>query len=130
MKRKLLILFLLCWSALAGAQTQVTSIQGRVIDASTGEAIPFVQVTFVGSTIGTTTDMDGRFSLSNDAGYTHVSFRMMGYEPTERELTPGQRQRRVKVRLTPHIQTLDEVEVKASRSARRRYRRRCPPPGR
>lgn len=127
MERKLLILFLLCWSALAGAQTQVTSIQGRVIDASTGEAIPFVQVTFVGSTIGTTTDMDGRFTLSNDAGYTHVSFRMMGYEPTERELTPGQRQRRVKVRLTPHIQTLDEVEVKASRSARRRYRRRNNP---
>ncbi|OFY21317.1 MAG: hypothetical protein A2X02_05210 [Bacteroidetes bacterium GWF2_29_10] len=42
---------------------QTTKIIGRVIDSQTKEAIPFVSIIFKNSTIGTTSDFNGRFSF-------------------------------------------------------------------
>ncbi len=43
--------------------TDFTRIRGFVVDASTGQALPFVNLTFEGTTVGTTTDLNGRFLL-------------------------------------------------------------------
>ena len=60
------------------AQSATTGVQGKVVDAETGEGIPFVQIFFDGTQVSTESDMDGKFSISNEQGYTTVSFRMMG----------------------------------------------------
>ncbi len=65
--------------------------------------------------VGTETDMDGKFSLSNEQGYTTVSFRMMGYEPQKLKLERGKTKKRVTVKLVPKGQTLHTVEVTAEK---------------
>ncbi len=42
---------------------QSTRVKGRVTDRSTGEGIPFAGIYFMGSTVGTSSDMDGYYSL-------------------------------------------------------------------
>ena len=43
---------------------QATVVTGKVIDATDKETLPFVTVSFPGTTIGVTTDNDGKFTLS------------------------------------------------------------------
>ena len=108
------------------AQTK-TSVLGKVTDASTGEALPFVQVAFQGSTTGTVTDFDGRFSLADTLMQATLVFRMMGYEPLEMNVTPGRTTRGLKVRMVPQARNLQEVTISSSRNRRRRYSRKNNP---
>ena len=55
---------------------QTTGAQGVVKDAQTGETLPSVQVYFMGTTIGTITDLDGNYSIENThdvEGHLNVS---------------------------------------------------------
>ena len=54
-----LLMLVLCASSMA----QTTRITGTVSDAKSGEPLPFVNIAFVNSRIGTTSDIDGRFML-------------------------------------------------------------------
>ena len=108
------------------AQSPTTGLQGRVRDAVTNEPMPFVQIVFDGTTVGAETDMDGKFSISNDQGYTTVSFRMMGYEPQKMKLKRGQTQKRVTVKMVPRGTTLKEVEVTAKKSKTKYSRKHNP----
>ena len=74
--------FALASVVLAGAlAAQTTKVSGVVTDAATGEPLPFVNVAFVDSKIGTVTDFDGRYVL--DTYYATDSIRAMavGYAP-------------------------------------------------
>ena len=42
---------------------QKTAVSGKVTDAATGETLPFVNVVFVDTKSGTTTDLDGNYSI-------------------------------------------------------------------
>lgn len=106
---------------------ETTGIQGKVVDANTGEALPFVQVGFVGSTIGTTTDMDGKFRITNTAGYDSVRFQMMGYNPTGLRIKRGIVKKNVKISLSPRSNVMKTVEIKASKRKRAKYHRRNNP---
>lgn len=126
LKYKILIAVLLCLVPSLYAQEALTAVQGRIRDAETNEPIPFVQVVFDGTNIGTESDMDGRFSLSNDKGITKVNFRMMGYEPQVLVVEKGKTKKRVTVKMVPRGKTLNAVEVTAKMS-RKRYSRRNNP---
>ena len=56
-------LSLMLLGAVVCAAAQSTRIRGIVRDAETGEALPFVSVYFDGTTIGISSDLDGRYSL-------------------------------------------------------------------
>lgn len=124
--RKILILLLLLSPVAMVAQTVTTSVQGRVRDAETNEPIPFVQVVFEGSTVGTETDMDGRFSLSNDKGLTKLQFRMMGYEPQSYKTEKGKNKKRVTVKMVPRGRTLKAVEITAKKGGKKYSRKNNP----
>ena len=47
----------------AGAYSQ-TKISGKVVDPSIGEALIGASVVVEGTTVGTTTDIDGKFTFS------------------------------------------------------------------
>src|SRR5205809_948344 len=51
------------WPLLASAQQKIYTIKGRVTDKATGEGIPFVSIAPKGTTSGTMSDVDGRYSL-------------------------------------------------------------------
>lgn len=58
-----------------------THVSGRVFDGNTGMPVPFANVSFVGSTLGTMTDMDGWFALgAGETKVTRIAFSCLGYQ--------------------------------------------------
>lgn len=55
-------------------------IHGQVIDAETGQAIPGVNILLSGTTIGTVTDMDGKYQLQLTEDAQNLSFDARGYQ--------------------------------------------------
>lgn len=127
LKYKLLLLaLLLLGPVVAEAQQTTTAVQGRVRDAETNEPIPFVQIVFEGTTIGTETDMDGKFSISNTQGLTKLQFRMMGYEAQTFKAVQGKTKKRVTVKMVPRGKTLQAVEITAKKGGSRYSRKHNP----
>ena len=126
LKHKIILLFLFFLPLVAVSQNSVTSVQGRVRDAETNEPIPFVQVVFEGSTVGTETDMDGKFTLSNDKGLTKLQFRMMGYEPQTFRAEKGKNKKRVTIKMVPRGKTLSAVEITAKKGGKKYSRKNNP----
>ncbi len=109
---------------------QETSLSGIVVDADTGEKLPFVQIYFVNplnpdtltSQYGTTSAADGSFSLSNPVGYTTVHFQMVGYKTEKLTLRAGQQRRNLKMKLEPDVYGLQDIIV--TPNSGKRYRRK------
>ncbi|MCA6404531.1 MAG: carboxypeptidase-like regulatory domain-containing protein, partial [Cytophagales bacterium] len=53
--------FVFIFSICALGYSQETIITGKVTDAASGDPIPFVNVVFKGTSVGMTTDFDGKF---------------------------------------------------------------------
>ncbi|MCB0664822.1 MAG: SusC/RagA family TonB-linked outer membrane protein, partial [Saprospiraceae bacterium] len=87
------------------AQDQV--IHGIVKDALTGDPLIGVNVVIKGTTTGTTTDLDGSFSLNASPGATLV-FTYIGYRPQELSIDS---QQALEINLEQEITGLDEVVV-------------------
>ncbi len=89
------------------AFAQQKTIRGKVTDASNGEPLPGVTVVVVGTTIGTTTNFDGDYTLNVAAGQT-VSYSFIGYEPQQVVIAD---QPVIDVRLSLSVEALGEVLV-------------------
>jgi hypothetical protein len=95
---------------LAGQAT----VQGTVKDARTREALPFVNVLLEGTTIGGTTDLDGRFTITDvQPGLYNVVVSSVGYERlTVFEVQVGTaRPASLDIQLQPSATELKEVEI-------------------
>ncbi|MCH8317846.1 MAG: carboxypeptidase-like regulatory domain-containing protein [Bacteroidetes bacterium] len=57
----------------------VVVVRGRVTDAQTGDGLPFVNVYFKGTTIGTTTDFEGYYRLSTKKPTDSLVASYIGY---------------------------------------------------
>ena len=88
---------------------QQTVITGRVTD-SRGEALPGVNVLLKGTTTGTITDTQGRYSLSVPDLTGTLIFSFIGYTPLE---TPIAGRRSVDAQMTEETTALGEVVVTA-----------------
>ncbi len=104
----LCLAFLLFYVGVATAQ--VTTINGRVIAEEDGEPIVGATVQIDGTDLGTITNVDGNFHLSNvprDAKRLIVSF--IGMKTEEVAIAPN-----VTVRLKSEILALDEITVQVA----------------
>ena len=88
MKRIALILALLFSVLQLNAQT--TKVIGVVVDAETGEPVPFAGLYFKGTTIGLTADIEGRFTIeTRDPEAKILVCQLLGYETQEKEVKHG-----------------------------------------
>ena len=79
MQKLIFVSILLLVSGILDAQT---TIQGRVYDKNTGEALVGANVVIAGTTLGTITDMSGEFSLNvNKEMYSEIRISYVGYDP-------------------------------------------------
>lgn len=88
-RKTFLLSVLFLWGLSLSAQ--VTKVRGVVTDAATGAALPFVNVFFEGTTIGISTDLEGRYYLettSKEAKILQAS--MIGYTSFSVEVPYGQ----------------------------------------
>ena len=103
----LLLVFLLsCLWHQASAQDR--TISGRVTDRSTGQGLPGVTVLAKGTTIGTSTNADGAFSLGIPPTATTLAFSFIGYTSTERPVGNGTS---ITVALATDAKQLGEVVI-------------------
>ena len=88
MRKCAVIIAMLFACVLASAQT--TKVRGSVIDADTGEPIPFAGIYFKGTTIGLTADIDGRFTLeTRDPAAKVLVCQLLGYDTQETQIKHG-----------------------------------------
>ena len=107
MKHKLLLFLLVVLPLSLFAQTQ--NISGVVVD-DTDEPLVGVSVVLRGTSSGTITDIDGKYSLSIPSAAKNpvLVFSYVGYTSQELSVTDGSTK---KVVLSPDNKLLDEVVV-------------------
>jgi len=82
--------------------------------------MPFVTVSFQGSTIGAPTDSYGRFKISTtNLSYTSIKVSFVGYKVAIVPIVPGKEQI-INVKLVPDQAELAEVEIKAGKKPKYR----------
>lgn len=80
MKPIFIFLFSFVFSFAYSFDTDNGSVKGKVLDSKTGELLPGVVVFVEGTSIGTSTDMDGNFMLKNiPVGSHNITFKFIGY---------------------------------------------------
>lgn len=89
-------------------EQQQIRVSGTVTDASTGEAMPGVNVIVKGSTIGTVTDMNGKYSLNITDPDAVLVASFIGYTPVE---IPAAGKTIVDISLKSEALSLEEVVV-------------------
>ncbi len=106
---KRILFFLACafmTASMALAQKQVT---GTVVDSETGEPIPGATVKVQGTTQGTLTNADGKFTLSNvPASSKTITVSFMGMKPAEVAIRQN-----MNIVMVPDVKAMDEVMVVA-----------------
>ncbi|EON75425.1 SusC, outer membrane protein involved in starch binding [Lunatimonas lonarensis] len=90
------------------AYSQNRTVTGQVTDADSGEELPFVNVLIKGSSTGTTTDIDGTYSIEVPSSEATLLFSFIGFQP--QEVVVGNRSI-VDVSLQGALKQLDEVVV-------------------
>lgn len=103
-------LIVFCLAAMA-AKAQ---IRGAVIDAETGDSIPFASVSYKGNRMAVVSDAFGSYRISRHEGWT-ITFSAVGYKSHSLKVsaaTPAV----LNVKLKPESKYLDEVMVKSKRS--------------
>jgi len=89
-------------------RAQPQQITGRVISDATRETLPFATVAIRGTTTGTTTSIDGDFTIMVPSAETVLVFSMLGYETLEVPVVVGGR---MNVRMYSSAEMLDAVVI-------------------
>jgi hypothetical protein len=83
------------------------SVQGSVVDATTGRPMESVHVSVPGRHYATVTNADGGFTIKSDRPVTEVVFTYVGYRTLRQKTGVGP----MRVRLVPEALRLDEASI-------------------
>ena len=120
MDRKLYYTLLLFLYAFMPVKAQ--QIVGNIIDAQSGEAIPFASAQYKGHNVGVASNIDGHYKIARHNGWA-LTFSAVGYVPKEVMINASVKGQ-YDVALKPDNRMLKEVTVKAKRG---RYSRKNNP---
>ena len=88
--RKIFLFFLMC-IALAGSAVAQRTVTGTVVAGSDGTALPGVAVSEKGTTHGTITDVDGKYSITVASDNATLVFTFVGMKPAS-EVVKGRKE--------------------------------------
>lgn len=111
---KSLITIVLCISILQGLGQG--TISGTIIDETSGEVLPGVNITNTEKYTGTSSGADGSFQLSLSAGIHQINISMIGYADMiiEAKIENGEKTNLGRIVLTPEVIGLGEITVISS----------------
>jgi hypothetical protein len=98
--------------SVSASLAQETIIRGKVTDAGSGDPLPFVNVVFKGTSIGGTTDFDGKFVIRALKPTDSVIASYIGYKARAKKIKKGVDQV-INFQLEEELTNLQEVVVKA-----------------
>jgi hypothetical protein len=91
--------------------SQNTRITGKITDAGTGQPVPYVNIFFVHTTIGATSDLDGNFILSTSTPGDSVCASSVGYDKQIFAVKKGVAQV-INFEMTESSTMLEEVQIR------------------
>ena len=103
---RLLLLLLMLVPLVLYAQT---TVRGVVTDAGKGTPLPGVSVVVVGTTVGTTTDAQGQYSIQLPSSSGKLTFSYLGFVPQTFDITPAVNV--LNVEMKERLTSLSEVVV-------------------
>lgn len=106
--KSLMLAYALVFSVMATVNAQNRTISGTILDAALGDPVPGATVLVKGTTRGTATDLDGKFTLQLQAGDQTLVISFVGYLTQEIEIG---NQTTITVNLEEDIQSLQEAVV-------------------
>jgi hypothetical protein len=109
------LLFLIFSSAIVNAQQ--TIVKGTITDARTHETMPSVTVSFEGTTVGASSDNQGKYSLSGNGSFSRIKVSFIGYKTVVRDIAPGKAQA-IDITLSEDRRALTEVVVKSGKKVK------------
>ena len=98
------------------------TITGQIIDAKTGEPIPFASAQYLGHGVGVASDIDGNFQIARHNGW-QLTFTSVGYVSQTINVNSGIKSN-IKIGLKTDNKMLKEVTIKTKRQ---RYSRKNNP---
>lgn len=117
------VLLVLCFfgrveANITPAKNTDANLFGHVVDLKTQEHLPFVAISVKGTTIGTTTDATGHYTLKNlPEGKFTIEARFVGYESQSCEVTiVKNKTQELNFELRESSISLDEIVVSANRN--------------
>ena len=99
----------LCITDNASAQN-LTSVKGQALDAQSNDPLPYINIQFDGTTIGTTSDIDGNFYLETKEKNPRLKVSYVGYKTQIINIKAGQTNQ-VTVKMTDASVDLNEVVI-------------------
>ncbi|WP_282081529.1 TonB-dependent receptor [Aquimarina algiphila] len=115
MKKLILSMFFIFSLFFVNAQTEIT---GNIKDAR-GNLIPGANILLKGTSLGTTTDFDGNFTLTTDVtGIYTILISYIGYSTFEKDIVLENKPIQVNAILTEGGEALDEILLTATSTTR------------
>lgn len=103
-------LFLLSLLCLLGSEIFAANVYGKLTDEK-GEILSFASIYIKGTSIGTTSNLEGVYSLSLEPGTYELVFQYIGYDSKNEVVTVGKEDVELNVVLSPIANNLEEVVV-------------------
>lgn len=109
--RNFIVILIIVFSGLFAFAKGPVTISGLITDAE-NEPLEFVTVKIAGSAIGTTSGLDGKYTITAPAADTiRVTFSCIGFETSRRRLVDPEGQVTLNVKMSPASYTLGGIEV-------------------
>jgi len=105
-----IILSLLIVLVASSAYAQQTVVKGKVIDAESNDGVPFVNVSFQGTSAGGATNFEGYFEISISQPVDSIEVSCLGYLPRAKAVKEGETQY-INFQLIPSIHNLEEIVI-------------------
>ena len=119
-----LITGVICSIVSFGAAAQSTVVKGKITDAKTHEALPYVSVIFDGTNQGVSSAPSGDFLLAANSEQQKIKVSFVGYQTLVKEIQPGKVQD-LNIELKEEPRDLKEVVIRSG--AKVRYRNKNNP---
>jgi hypothetical protein len=104
------ILHIACLFITLGTIAQKTKVSGIVVDAANGDTLPFVNIYFQDTKIGTTSDLDGKYELESYYATDTLVASFVGYRTFKQAIQKDVAQE-VVIKLAPADEDLPELIV-------------------
>jgi hypothetical protein len=108
---KFVFLISILISGYSEAVAQATTVKGVITDERSGETLPYVNIVIPGTTMGTTSDVDGKYAMTLNAPNFKIKFTYVGYVSVEKTIPQGTSQT-INIKMSVDASMLKEITVK------------------
>ena len=89
---------------------QETVVRGKIIDAETNDGLPFVNIYFKGTTVGSSSNFEGFYEIRVNSPVDSIHVSCLGYNAKTKPVKRGIDQV-VNFQLSPSVHTLQEIVI-------------------